>query len=213
MNISEVLLYGVTCSRYDRIPLEKQVEAAVKGGAEMIQLREKGISLEEYVIKAKRILEITRKMGALLIINDSIEAACLSGADGVHLGQSDGDPEAARKILGKNAVIGVTAKTPEQALSAQEKGADYLGSGAMFVSPTKPDAVALTVSELSDICSAVKIPVFAIGGITSENAKALCGSGISGIAVVSSLFGADNTEEITANAVKLRTAAAECVND
>lgn len=200
-------LYAITDSSYIRLPLSEQVEAAVSGGADIIQLREKNISNEEYIEKAKEILSVTKKYGVPLIINDNVNVALLSGADGVHLGQTDGDPKAARQILGENAIIGVTAKSVLQAKSAEAAGADYLGSGAMFVSPTKPNAKALSISELCEICSSVNIPVFAIGGINEENVKHLEDCGISGIAVVSAVFGSETVEGISAAAKRLKAAA------
>lgn len=206
-------LYAITDSSYTRLPLSAQAEAAISGGATVIQLREKNISEEEYIKKAREVLAVTRKYGVPLIINDNINAALISGADGVHLGQTDGDPAAARRILGEKAIIGVTAKSVSQAKAAEEAGADYLGSGAVFVSPTKPNAKSLSISELSEICSSVNIPVCAIGGINEENVTALMGSGIRGIAVVSAIFGSETTEGIAAAAKRLRAAAEELVNE
>ncbi|MGN0636813.1 MAG: thiamine phosphate synthase [Huintestinicola sp.] len=204
-------LYAITDSSYTRLPLSAQTEAAISGGADIIQLREKNISEEEYVKKAEEVLAVTRKYGVPLIINDNVNVALRSGAEGVHLGQTDGDPASARKILGANAIIGVTAKTVSQAKAAEAAGADYLGSGAMFVSPTKPGAKALSMSELREICSSVSIPVCAIGGINEENATSLRGSGISGIAVVSAVFGSETTEGIAAAAKRLRAAAEDII--
>lgn len=211
MKTDNILLYGITDSSFDSISLEVQVEAAIRGGAGMIQLREKNISQEEYIKKAVSLLKITKKYNVPLIINDSVETALKSGADGVHLGQSDGDPEAARKILGDKAIIGVTAKTVEQAAKAQAAGADYLGSGAMFVSPTKPDAIAMSAETLRQICNSVTIPVYAIGGIAADNCSVLKNTGICGIAAVSSLFASDSSEGITGNAQKLLNAVMECI--
>ncbi|MGN0642328.1 MAG: thiamine phosphate synthase [Huintestinicola sp.] len=205
----DLILYGITDSSYDRLSVEEQIEAAAMGGASIIQLREKHISEEDYVKKACRAVKAAHKCGIPLIVNDSIEAALKSGADGVHLGQSDGSAAEARKLLGSEAIIGVTAKTPEQAAAAERNGADYLGSGAMFVSPTKPDAVALSTAELANICKTVSIPVCAIGGITADNCAALKGTGISGIAVVSSLFGSQDKNIIVMSAKKLRKASEE----
>lgn len=202
-------LYAITDSSYTRLTLAEQVEAAISGGAEIIQLREKNISEEEYIGKAKEVLSVTKKYGIPLIINDNVNVALSSGADGVHLGQTDGDQKAARQLLGEKAIIGVTAKSVSQAKAAEALGADYLGSGAMFVSPTKPNAKALSMQELRDICSSVTIPVYAIGGINEENVTGLKGSGISGIAVVSAIFGSEDTEGITAAAKRLRVSAEE----
>ena len=208
---TDFTLYAITDSSYKRLSVSEQIEAAVIGGASVIQLREKNISEEEYIRRAMEALMVTKKYGVPLIINDNVNAALKSGADGVHLGQTDCDPVTARRILGKNAIIGVTAKSVMQAKAAKAAGADYLGSGAVFVSPTKPDAKALSISELSEICSCVSIPVCAIGGISEENVLHLRGSGISGIAVVSAIFGSETKEGITAAAKRLRSAAEEIV--
>ena len=208
---TDYTLYAITDSSYTRLTLSEQVEAAISGGATIIQLREKNISEEEYIGKAKEVLSVTRKYGVPLIINDKINVALKSGADGVHLGQTDGDPKAARQILGENAIIGVTAKSVSQAKAAEAMGADYLGSGAMFVSPTKPNAKALSMSELREICTSVSIPVCAIGGINEENVTSLRGSGIKGIAVVSAIFGSENVSGITAAAKRLRAAAEDII--
>lgn len=211
MKTDNIVLYGITDSSFDSIPLEVQVEAAIKGGAGMIQLREKNIPEDEYIKKAVSLLRVTKKYNVPLIINDNVTVAYALGADGVHLGQSDGEPVAARKILGGKAIIGVTAKTVEQAVRAQTAGADYLGSGAMFVSSTKPDAAAMSAETLRDICSSVSIPVYAIGGITAENCSALKNTGIAGIAAVSSVFDSISAEGITDNAKKLLNAVMECI--
>ena len=208
---TDYTLYAITDSSYTRLPLSEQAEAAILGGATVIQLREKNISEEDYIQKAKEVLSVTKRYGVPLIINDNVNVAYLSGADGVHLGQTDGDPKAARQILGEKAIIGVTAKSVLQAKAAEAAGADYLGSGAMFVSPTKPNAKALSMSELREICSSVSIPVCAIGGINADNVTALRGSGIMGIAVVSAIFGSETAEGIAAAARYLRAAAGDII--
>ncbi|MDE6594081.1 MAG: thiamine phosphate synthase [Oscillospiraceae bacterium] len=201
MDIRNIRLYGITSGTAGcPLSLEEAVRAAVRGGVGMLQLREKSISEDDYVGKAKSLLKVTKELGIPLIINDSVDAALKSGADGVHLGQSDGRPERAREILGENAIIGVTAKTVEQALSAERAGADYFGCGAVFGSRTKENAVPMSMETLREICAAVSIPVFAIGGINAENAGLLKGSGICGIAVVSAIFGKSSLEETEAEA-------------
>lgn len=210
MDLRNIRLYGITSDiTGSSLSLEAAARAAVTGGAGMLQLREKNISEEEYVRKAKSLLKVTRELGIPLIINDSVNAALRSGADGVHLGQSDGSPEKAREILGGNAIIGVTAKTVEQAMSAERAGADYLGCGAVFGSRTKENAVPMTMEALREICMAVNIPVFAIGGITAENAELLKGSGICGVAVVSAIFGKSSLDEISLSAKELYKKALE----
>lgn len=193
--MKRITLYAIISSQIN-VPIETAAIAAIEGGAGMLQLREKNVSEREIVTLAKKLLKITREYGVPLIINDSPEAAAMSGADGVHLGQSDGSPAAARKILGEKAIIGVTAKTLSQAREAVHIGADYLGCGAVFPTPTKANALPMTMETLSEICSAVNIPVFAIGGITPANAGSLANTGITGVASVSGVFGYPTPEEI-----------------
>ncbi len=168
-------------------------EKACRGGASLVQLREKSSSGREFYSHACEIKKITDGFGIPLIINDRADIALACGAAGVHLGQEDIPVSAARKLLGKNAVIGATAKTVEQAISAEAAGADYLGVGAIFPSKTK-DAVPTDINMLKEICASVRIPVCAIGGLTEENCVILKGSGIAGIAVVSAISGADDPE-------------------
>ncbi|MGN0691201.1 MAG: thiamine phosphate synthase, partial [Oscillospiraceae bacterium] len=137
-----------------------------------------------------------------------VQIALESGADGVHLGQSDGSISEARKLLGADKIIGATAKTVDQALKAEAEGADYLGSGAMFPSGAKPEAVPMTYDTLKSIVSAVNIPVCAIGGISRDNILTLKGTGICGAAVVSAIFGA---EDIAAAAAELKALAEEMI--
>lgn len=207
MNSKYLLLYAVTDSRYSD-SFEESVEAAVRGGATMIQLREKRLSHDELLSRAISTKEICHKYGVPLIINDSVQIALESGADGVHLGQSDGSIREARKLLGKDSIIGATAKTVEQALKAEAEGADYLGSGAMFPSGAKPEAVPMTSDTLKSIVSAVNIPVCAIGGINRDNILTLKGTGICGAAVVSAIFGA---ADITSAAAELKALAEEMI--
>lgn len=204
MNRESLVLYAVTDRSWLRgEKLADQVEKAVRGGATFVQLREKNLGREEFLREALEIGELCRNSGVPFVINDDVEIAMASGADGVHLGQEDMSVAEARRILGPDRIIGATAKTVEQALAAEAQGADYLGSGAMFPSTAKPEAKGISREELSAICRAVKIPVVAIGGITAENAGTLSGTGIAGIAVVSAIFAA---EDIEAAARELRRA-------
>lgn len=207
MNGKYLLLYAITDSRYSD-PFEEAVEAAVRGGATMIQLREKNLSRDALLKRAVSTKKICHKYGVPLIINDSVEIALESGADGVHLGQSDGSISEARRLLGADKIIGATAKTVEQALKAEAEGADYLGSGAMFPSGAKPEAVPMTADTLKSIVSAVKIPVCAIGGISRDNILTLKGTGICGAAVVSAIFG---EEDIASAAAELKALAEEMI--
>lgn len=195
-------LYAITDRRLIHKSLGEDIAAAIDGGAGMIQLREKDVSKEEYLKAAEEALFVCRSKGVPLIINDSVEVCALSGADGVHLGQCDGDPSEARRILGKNAIIGVTAKTPEQVKAACSSGADYIGTGAVFGTLTKSDALPMDKETLIKLTALSDIPVYAIGGINADNISALSGSGIYGAAVVSGIFSGDIYE----NARRLRKA-------
>lgn len=168
--------------------LPASVEEAIKGGATIIQLREKNKNKNEIIEMAKELKLICRKYNVPLIINDSVEIAYKSGADGVHLGLDDGDLLYARRVLGENAIIGATAHNFNEARTAWAAGADYLGCGAVFGSNTKHDTVPISIGELKSICNGIEIPVVAIGGINAENIMKLKNTGISGAAVVSAIF-------------------------
>ncbi len=192
-------LYAVTDRTWlGKESLEEAVEAALRGGVTILQLREKRASHEELVKTAMRLKPLCRRYGVPLIINDDVEAALEADADGVHVGQEDMAVAEARRILGPEKIIGASAHNREEALEAQRQGADYLGSGAVFGSSTKKDATTLSREELTAVCRAVSIPVAAIGGITEENCLELAGTGVSGIAVVSALFAAADKEEAAA---------------
>lgn len=189
-------LYAVTDGQQAvEFPIEKKVEEALLGGATLIQLREKALTGDRLLLQAKAVKAVCDRFGVPLIINDNVELALASGAAGVHLGQQDMPPAQARALLGPDKIIGVSARTVEQALRAQAEGADYLGCGAVFATSTKQDARALPHDTLRQICRAVTIPVVAIGGITRDNALALKGAGIAGIAVVSAVFGQPNIRD------------------
>lgn len=204
---SMLLLYAVTDRAWTgEKTLYQQVEEAISGGATMVQIREKDMEEEAFLQEACQIRELTRAYGIPLIINDNIKVAIACGADGVHVGQEDMEVSEARRILGPDKIIGVTAKTVEQAKRAEEHGADYLGSGAVFGSATKKNAVFMSKETLAAICRSVSVPVVAIGGIHRGNAAELKGTGIAGIAVVSGIFGAEDirkeTEELRREAEK-----------
>ena len=192
-------LYAVTDRTWlGKESLEEAVEAALRGGVTILQLREKQAPHEELVKTAMRLKPLCRRYGVPLIINDDVEAALEGDAHGVHVGQEDMAVGEARRILGPGKIIGASAHNREEALEAQRQGADYLGSGAVFGSSTKKDATTLSREELTAVCRAVSIPVAAIGGITEENCLELAGTGVSGIAVVSALFAAADKEEAAA---------------
>ena len=177
--------------------LADQVEKALKGGATMVQLREKHLEREKFLEEAKEILPLCHSYQVPLIINDDVALAKEVCADGVHIGQGDMALAAARKILGKDAIIGVTAKTIEQARAAEAAGATYLGSGAVFGTSTKADAKPMTLDLFQEICESVSIPVVAIGGISADNLYSLKGCKMAGIAVVSGIFAGDDIEAET----------------
>ena len=185
----DLLLYAVTDRAWlgDKT-LSWQVEESLKGGATMIQLREKHLDHEHFLKEAKEIKELCRKYQVPFLINDDVDLAVEVDADGVHVGQHDMEAGEVRKKIGPNRILGVSAQTVEQALLAQQAGADYLGVGAVFPTGTKDDADAVSIQTLGEICRAVNIPVVAIGGIGQHNVMQLAGSGICGIAVVSAIY-------------------------
>ena len=191
----DLLLYGVTDRSWlNGKSLYSQVEGALKGGVTFRQLREKELDQEHFLREAVEIRGLCRKYQVPFIINDNVEIALEMNADGVHVGQSDMEAGKVREKLGPDKIIGVSARTVEQALLAEQRGADYLGVGAVFPTGTKLDAGDVSFETLRDICRAVSIPVVAIGGITGENFGELKGSGIAGIAVVSAIFAREDTE-------------------
>ena len=194
----QLMVYAVTDRTWTgKMSLYDQVEAALRGGATMVQMREKGLTDDtvwDYLEEARRLRVLTERYSVPLLIDDNVKLALLCGADGVHVGQNDMDAAQARALLGPDKILGVTAKTVEQAIKAQEQGADYLGSGAVFGTSTKADALPMTMERLGEICRSVSIPVVAIGGICLENIGKLRGSGAAGAAVVSGIFGAEDIE-------------------
>ena len=194
-----LLLYAVTDRSWTgRQTLYDQIQAALEGGVTMVQLREKRLSTQALVEEAVEIKELCHRYHVPLIINDNVEAAVASGADGVHVGITDTPVAEIRKRAGGSFIIGATAKTVAQAIAAEQAGADYLGVGAVFPSPTKQNAVRITLAQLKQICSAVSIPAVAIGGIGRENVAALAGGGMAGIAVVSAIFAEKNIQNAAA---------------
>jgi thiamine-phosphate pyrophosphorylase len=193
-----LLLYAVT-DRYwlNGHTLYSQVEEALEGGATFIQLREKNLSEDEFLQEAIEIKELCRKYNVPFVINDNVDIALAMDADGVHVGQSDMEAGSVREKLGPDKIIGVSAQTVEQALLAEQRGADYLGVGAVFATNSKDDAVEVPHETVKAICEAVNIPVIAIGGITEENVTELAGNGLVGVAVISAIFGQENIREAT----------------
>ena len=188
-------LYAVTDRAWTfRQTLFEQVECALRGGVTLVQLREKSMERAAFLEEALEIKALCHRYGVPLIINDDVGLAIKCGADGVHVGQSDMCAGDVRARVGKGMIVGVTAKTVEQALAAQAAGADYLGSGAVFGTSTKADAKPMTLDTLRSICAAVDIPVVAIGGVNKGNISLLAGTGVSGAAVVSGIFAAQDIE-------------------
>lgn len=193
---SMLRLYAVTDRSWvGTQALYEQVEAALRGGVTCVQLREKELNPEDFLSEAKQIKTLCARYGVPLIINDNVELALKVDADGVHVGQEDMNARDVRGLIGPAKILGVTAKTIEQAQNAQLAGADYLGSGAVFGSTTKPNARPMTKELLHSICQSVTIPVVAIGGIHRGNIASLAGTGIRGAAVVSGIFAAADIEE------------------
>ena len=189
-------VYAVTDRSWTgKYTLLEQVEQALKGGATCIQSGDKTLDDKAFLEEAKKMKALCQQYQVPLIINDHVEIAVLCGADGVHVGQKDMKASAVREIVGEDMIIGVSARTVEQAVEAEQAGADYLGSGAVFGTTTKTDAKKLSLETLKDICQAVQIPVVAIGGVQKENIPKLAGTGVEGTALVSAVFSAQDIEE------------------
>ena len=192
---SMLRLYAVTDRGWvGRQSLSEQVECALRGGATCVQLREKELDEEAFLAEAKELKTLCARYGVPFLINDNVALAMQVDADGVHVGQEDMDARQVRHLIGKDKILGVTAKTVQQAQLAQEAGADYLGSGAVFGSATKTNAKPMSRELLQSICQSVTIPVVAIGGIHRGNIASLAGTDIRGVAVVSGIFGAADIE-------------------
>ena len=198
MNREAVKLYLVTNRYQDSLEsfLEK-VETACRSGVTIIQLREKNLTTNQYYQLAKQVKEITDAYQVPLIIDDRLDICLAVDAAGLHIGDDELPVSVARKVLGPEKILGVTAKTVKRALEAETSGADYLGTGAIFPTTTKENAPITLISTLKTICQTVAIPVVAIGGLTSENIDQLIGTGIAGVAVVRDLMQAEDIEAKT----------------
>ncbi len=195
MNSVDLTLYLVT----DRLDYEEEeflgkLDAALKGGVTLVQLREKKIGGREYLELAEKVKRLTDRYGVPLIIDDRVDVAMAVDAAGVHVGQSDLPVSAARKLLGADKIVGATAKTVEQAKTAWKEGADYLGIGAIYPTTTKVKTVLTPVSRLNEILAEVPVPAIAIGGLGRENMHVLEESLVSGIAVVSAVMKAPDAQ-------------------
>lgn len=192
-------LYLVTDSAFEgKFTLKEQVEQALKGGATLVQLREKELPEKDFIKKAGKIKEVCDKYNVPLIINDNLKVALAVDADGLHIGQEDMSSKEARKQLGPNKILGVSASTVQEALLAQGQGADYLGIGAVHPTDTKTDAGVVLLKTIKDITSQISIASCAIGGIKLHNVSELIDTGIDGVAVVSAILGAEDMQEAAA---------------
>lgn len=200
----DMRLYAVTDRSWlgDK-KLADQVKECLEGGVTFLQLREKKLNEEAFYEEALEIKKLCKEYSVPFIINDNVDVALRCDADGVHVGQSDMEAQDVRAKLGPNKIIGVSARTVEQAVKAEKKGADYLGVGAVFSTSTKLDAREVSWETLKEICETVSIPVVAIGGITADNLSQLAGTGVEGVAVVSAIFAQKDIKAATENLRKL----------
>ncbi len=191
-NLDTTMYFITDSTNYAEEEFLRRVEEACKGGVTLIQLREKDKTTREYISLAEKVHEITRRYGIPLIIDDRVDVALAVDAEGVHVGQSDMPVSIARNLMGKDKIVGATAKTVPQALEAYNQGADYLGVGAIYPTTTKVKTVLTSVDTLKEIVKAVPIKVNAIGGLNKDNIGVLEGSGIDGICAVSAIMKADD---------------------
>ena len=197
-------LYAITDRNWlNGNTLASQVEDALRGGATFLQLREKNASKKEIIKEALEIKEICKKYNVPFVIDDDVDIAKEVNADGVHIGQNDASYKYARDILGDNKIIGMTAHNLEEAMAAQNSGADYIGVGAVFNTSTKLDTIPMSRETLMQITSNISIPVVAIGGINENNILELKGSGVDGVAVISAIFSKEDITEAANNLLSL----------
>ena len=203
---NDLLLYAVTDRHWlDKRSLKEVVKESLDGGVTFVQLREKTLEDDKFLEEAKELKQLCKEYKVPFVINDNVDIAIAMDADGVHVGQSDMEAGNVREKLGPDKIIGVSAQTVEQAVLAEQRGADYLGVGAVFPTGSKDDAVEVSHETLKAICEAVSIPVIAIGGISVGNVKELAGSGIVGIAVISAIYAAEDIKK-AAEDLKAETA-------
>ena len=193
-----MLLYAVTDRAWvGTKSLYEQVKEALENGVTCVQLREKELDESDFLKEAKQISTLCKEYKVPFIVNDNVNIAIACKADGIHIGQEDMELTNVRKLVGEDMIIGVSAHTVEEAIKAQEDGADYIGIGAVFATSTKTDVDVLSFETLRSICEAVDIPTVAIGGIKKDNICKLKGSGIDGVAVVSAIFAAKDIATAT----------------
>jgi thiamine-phosphate pyrophosphorylase len=199
-----MLLYVVTDRTWlGENQLKNQVEDIIRAGATFVQLREKDMPYDQFVQEAKEIKKVTDKYKVPFVINDNINIAIDVDADGVHVGQSDMSAVEVRKLIGNDKILGVSVQNVEQAMIAQESGADYVGVGAVFNTSTKEDANSVSHETLKEICNSISIPVVAIGGINEGNIMQLKGTGVDGVAVISAIFAKRDVYKATCDLLKL----------
>ena len=200
-----MLLYAVTDQSWlkEGQTLLSVCEDVLANGATFLQIREKDLDANAFEAEAAKLKELCRRYHVPYVVNDSVEIALAIDADGVHVGQSDIRGRDIRSLIGPDKILGISAGTVEEAIAAENAGADYIGVGAVFGTSTKKNARNLSVEKLNEITSAVSIPVVAIGGIHAGNLLELSGSGVDGVAVVSAIFAADNPGEATARLLEL----------
>ncbi len=197
-------LYAVTDRAWTgRQSLYSQVEAALKGGVTCVQLREKELDYDSFLREAMEIAALCKSYKVPLFINDNVDIAIKCGADGIHVGQQDMAADQVRKLVGQDMMIGVSVHSVDEAVAAMANGADCLGVGAIFPTSTKYDADAVSARVLKDICTAVDIPVVAIGGINKGNIMQLAGTGVDGVALVSAIFAAEDIEKECSSLLRL----------
>ncbi|WP_432644618.1 thiamine phosphate synthase [Methanobrevibacter sp.] len=203
MNNIDLSLYLVTDKSSDVEKFLKTIEEAIKGGVSVVQIREKTSETLDFYNLALRVKEITTKYNVPLIINDRVDVALAIDADGVHVGQSDMPCDVTRKLIGKDKILGVSASTISEAKKAQEDGADYIGTGAVFPTATKDDAPSITKQDLKKVVESIDIPVVAIGGINHNNAFELIDTGIAGLSVVSAIMNAEDPRSASEELLKI----------
>ena len=191
----DLSLYLVIDKSDDVEKFLKTIEEAIKGGVSVVQIREKTAETLDFYNLALKVKEITSKYNVPLIINDRVDVALAIDADGVHVGQSDMPCDVTRKLVGPNKIVGVSAATIDEAKKAENDGADYIGTGAVFPTSTKDDAPKITKKELKEVVDSINIPVVAIGGITIDNASELLDTGIAGLSVVSAIMSSDDPKK------------------
>lgn len=192
--------YAVTDRTWLNKTLEEDVRSSLEGGVSCVQLREKSLNYEEFLHEAKIIKRLCDEYSTPFIVNDNLEVAINSNANGIHVGQDDLSASEIKKVIKNNMILGVSVQTVAEAIKAEKDGANYLGVGAVFNTSTKNDAKSVSIETLKEICENVSIPVVAIGGITEENIKPLKDSGICGVALVSEIF---NNKDIKSKCVQL----------